>query len=294
MELSMKNVEITPLVECSFGLDGGAMFGIIPKPLWERTNPADSGNRIDMATRCLVMRVDERVILVDAGMGTKWDDKSKRIYKVAHAAGTLVEQLAAIDLTPDDITDVLITHMHFDHIGGLTEHAEDGSLRPIFNRATHWVQRENWAWAHSPSLRDAGSYRRENFEPLVGPKGVDLRLIDGVSTLFDAIEVIPTRGHTPGMQILKFKVEEQTVVYVADLIPTRGHLQLAYVMGYDVYPLTTVSEKHELLENAVNNDWIIAFEHDPEHGFARVERTRPDRYAITQSADDLGDLLKDA
>lgn len=278
------------LPECRFGLDGGAMFGIVPKPLWQRSNPADDANRIAMTTRCLYLECGAHRVLVDTGMGDKWSEKERSIYAVERPAGPLRAQLAAIGVDPDTITDVVLTHLHFDHAGGLTEVGAEGAMVATFPEATHHVQRENWVWAHHPSRRDAGSYRRENFALLGAPDGPDLVLHDGVTTLFDAIELIPCHGHTPGMQILKFDVGGQTVVYLADLIPTLGHLQLAWVMGYDLHPLVTVREKHEVLENAIRNDWVLAVEHDPDHGFARIERAGVEKYRVAARSADLAGL----
>ena len=286
----LKSVSVQPLIECFFGLDGGAMFGIIPRPLWQRTNPPDAANRIRLATRCLYLEHDTRRILIDAGMGQKWSEKESGIYALEHGeVGGIRAKLSAMGVDPDAITDVVLTHLHFDHAGGLTWRDPTGALRATFPQATHWVQRENWVWAHHPSRRDAGSYRLENFAFLGQPGGPKLELIDGVTTLFDTLEVIPTQGHTPGMQLVRFQSGGQTAIYVADLIPTLGHLQLPYVMGYDVYPLSTVREKHEVLENAIKNDWVLALEHDPERGFARIERAGVDRYAVASA----GALLED-
>ncbi len=284
----MKARRALPIVECTFGLDGGAMFGVVPRPLWSRSNPADDRNRIDLAARCLVIDIDDRRVLVDTGMGDDWHGKTADIYKVDHPEGSLRAQLDARGIAPDSITDVLMTHLHFDHAGGLMRTDDGGSRTPTFPAARHWVQRENWVWAHHPTLRDAGSYRRDDFAALGDL--VDLELVDGVSEILPGIQVIPTRGHTPGMQIVRFDVGDHRVVYVADLIPTLGHLQLAWVMGYDVYPLSTVREKHEVLENAVNNDWVLALEHDPVHAFARIERDGPDRYRVAEAVARLEDL----
>lgn len=277
----MSVTRLETIIESRFGLDGGAMFGIVPKPLWERTNPADDNNRIEMAARCLYLEVGDRRVLVDTGMGTKWSEKEAGIYALRHTT-SLGESLALRGIAPEEITDVVMTHLHFDHAGGLTLQTDEG-LRPTFPGATHWIQRENWVWAHAPSVRDAGSYRKENFGPLA-ESGVEIRLIDGHATPFDGVEVIVSRGHTPGMQMIKFDFDGQTIVYVADLIPTHGHVPVPYVMGYDVYPLTTCSEKAELLANAVDNDWIIGLEHDPEHGFVRVERRPNGRFRAAATA----------
>lgn len=285
----MNATRVLPIVECQFGLDGGAMFGIVPKPLWERTNPADENNRIAMATRCLYLEFGERKVLVDAGMGDKWSEKEVGIYAIQHPQGSLRSQLSSQGVNPDEITDVVITHLHFDHVGGLTVAGPEGLL-PTFPQARHWVQRENWVWANSPSARDAGSYRKENFTPLAGPGGVDLRMTDGHCSPFDGIEFIVSNGHTPGMQLVKFQVDGQTVVHVADLVPTCGHVPVPYVMGYDVYPLTTCTEKAEFLANAVDNDWVLALEHDPDNAYMRVERAANGRYKVAARSNRLENI----
>jgi glyoxylase-like metal-dependent hydrolase (beta-lactamase superfamily II) len=292
----LKTVTVTPVVESTFGLDGGAMFGIIPKPLWQRTNPADESNRITLATRCLVLSFDDRRVLIDGGMGDKWSAKDQSIYDLRHTAPAPSEgapaaetrlraALRASGVDPESITDVLITHLHFDHVGGLTYRDDQGQLQATFPKAAHHVQRENWVWAHSPSLRDAGSYRAENFSLFGTPTGPAFNLLDGVSKVWDAVEVIPTRGHTPGLQMIRFQTATDMALYVSDVIPTLGHLQLPYVMGYDLYPLTTVREKHEILENAVRHGWLIGFEHDPTCAFAHIERAGTDRYRALPSVE---------
>lgn len=279
---------IESIVESEFGLDGGAMFGIIPKPLWERTNPADDRNRIAMTARCLYLEVGDRCVLVDTGMGDKWGAKEQDIYHVRHPRGGLRTQLESRGIDADSITDVVLTHLHFDHAGGTTR-MEGDRLVPTLPTATHWVQRKHWVWAHNPSIRDGGSFRPENFAVLGTPDGPPLELVDGHATLFPGVEVIVSDGHTPGMQMVKCDVGGQTVVFTADLLPTAGHVQVPYVMGYDVAPLTTCAEKAELLKNAVQNDWVLALDHDPNDGFVRVERDARGRYAVARRGS-LSDL----
>jgi glyoxylase-like metal-dependent hydrolase (beta-lactamase superfamily II) len=273
-------VNVTPLVEARFGLDGGAMFGIIPRPLWQRTNPADDQNRIDMACRCLLIEYPDRNVLVDVGIGTKWRDKERDIYKIHDQDAGLSAALQTKGLTAESIDDVILTHLHFDHAGGVSEYAEDGeSVRATFPNARHWVQRRNWSWAHAPSARDQGSYREIDFSFLgTAADAPPLELVDGVDEIMPGVEVLPVHGHTFGMQIVKITTAQATYVHLADLIPTSSHMRDPYVMGYDLQPLVTVREKRELLYEAAKHDWLMIFEHDPTTAVARVEhdeRGRP-------------------
>jgi glyoxylase-like metal-dependent hydrolase (beta-lactamase superfamily II) len=267
------------LTEAMFGLDGGAMFGIIPKPLWNRTNPGDENNRINLACRCMLVRYPGDVnVLVDVGIGTKWSDKEREIYKINRQDAAMEKALAASDLTPEDIDHVVLTHLHFDHAGGVSTFDDANNVVPTFPNAQHWVQKRNWGWANSPSARDGGSYRQIDFGFFEGGEGA-LELVDGPGEILPGIEVFPMNGHTFGMQIVKVTDAAGDVwVHLADLIPTTSHLRDPYVMGYDLQPLVTVEEKREILYHAARNDWWLVFEHDPEVGAAQVEfdeRERP-------------------
>ncbi len=269
-----------PIVEATFGLDGGAMFGIVPRPLWERSNPADDNNRIDLATRCLYVEYDDGMrVLVDVGIGTKWSEKERGIYKIDNQDSGLTKALKEqFNCTPDDIDHVVLTHLHFDHAGGLSRWSDDtGASEAVFNNAHHWVQRRNWAWAHAPSARDGGSYRNEDFGFLAGLDAPDMTHVDGIDEILPGIEVIPCHGHTFGMQLVKVTTPDGIYVHCADLIPTASHLKDAYVMGYDLQPLETVKEKRALLYEAMRHDWILVFEHDPNMACARVEADKRGR-----------------
>ena len=270
---------VTPLMEARFGLDGGAMFGIIPRPLWKRTNPPDENNRIDMACRCVLVEYTDRTVLVDTGIGTKWSDKERDIYKIHDQDRGLQSALADRDLGPKDIDDVVLTHLHFDHAGGVSRWADDGeSVEATFPGARHWLQRRNWSWGNSPSARDAGSYRTIDFSFFEDSADApELELVDGIAEIMPGIEVLPVHGHTHGMQVVKITTESHTFAYLADLIPTTSHMRDPYVMGYDLQPVVTVEEKREILYEAGRNDWILIFEHDPETGFARVEMDEKER-----------------
>lgn len=253
-----------------FGLDGGAMFGIVPKPLWERTNPPDKENRIKLATRNLLLISDSKKILVDTGMGTKWSDKSKEIYAIDQRTYSMDESLMKLNLRSGDITDVILTHLHFDHTGGSTIR-NNGKLEPAFPNAVYYVQKQNYQWAVNPSERDSASYIKENFVPL-NDAGV-LMQIEGEKNLDDEIELIIVNGHTFGQQLLKISDSENTILYCCDLFPTTSHIPLPYVMGYDLQPLVTVEEKKKVLKSALDEDWKLFFEHDFETTYATVNST---------------------
>ena len=229
-----------------FGLDGGAMFGIIPKPLWEKTNSADEINRVTLATRNLLLISDDKKILIDTGIGTKWDDKLKEIYRIDQ---TLNIENAIIQqgLRTEDITDVILTHLHFDHTGGSTKN-ENGKLFPTFPNAKYFVQKKNFEWAMNPSDRDKGSYIKENFEPLV-KEGV-LNLVDGEIDFDENISFKIINGHTFGQQMIKISDSESTVLYCSDLIPFVSHIRIPYVMGYDLQPLITVARKEKIFKDS--------------------------------------------
>ena len=270
---SVHPVQVTPLVESRFGLDGGAMFGIIPRPLWSKTNPPDERNRIAMTSRCaLITMSDGQRALLDVGMGADWSDKDRDIYHIHDQDPGLRGQLAAHGLRPEDIDHVILTHLHFDHAGGLSELDERGQRRAVFGRATHWVQRRNWSWAHSPSARDGGSYRLDDFAFLGQQADAPpLTLLDGVAHPLPDVEVLPLHGHTFGMQAVKIKTPQETYLFPADLIPTSSHLRSPYVMGYDLQPLITVQEKQALVYEAARHGWILIYEHDPVTPMSRVE-----------------------
>jgi glyoxylase-like metal-dependent hydrolase (beta-lactamase superfamily II) len=251
-----------------FGLDGGAMFGIIPKPLWQKTNPPDEANRIRLATRNLLLESESKKILIDTGMGNKWDDKSKNIYAVDSKL-SMNSSLEKNGLIPADITDVILTHLHFDHTGGSTV-SNNGKLEPAFPNAKYYVQKQNYDWAMKPSDRDKGSYIKENFLPLI-EEGV-LEFTIGNAEFDDEIEFIVINGHTFGHQMIKISDENNTFLFCGDLLPTVSHIPLPYIMGYDLQPLVTLQEKIKYLKTVVDEEWKIFFEHDPESAIATVKK----------------------
>ena len=252
----------------SFGLDGGAMFGIIPKPLWQKTNLADDVNRVRLATRNLLLESDSKKILIDTGMGDKWDDKSRNIYAVDEKL-SMDSALSGKGLKSDEITDVILTHLHFDHTGGSTKKI-NGKLQPAFPNAKYYVQKQNFEWAINPSDRDKGSYIKENFQPLM-EEGV-LNLINGNKHFDDEIEFFVINGHTFGQQMVKISDGKNTFLFCSDLIPFYSHIPLHYIMGYDLQPLVTLQEKKKYLKIAVEENWKLFFGHDPEIAFATVKK----------------------
>ncbi|MBX2820399.1 MAG: MBL fold metallo-hydrolase [Rhodothermaceae bacterium] len=253
-----------------FGLDGGAMFGIVPKPLWERRIPADSKNRIPLNMRCLLIEGEGRLMLVDNGLGDKYDQKFGSIFGVDTEYAELHRSLHAAGVSAEDITDVIITHLHFDHCGGTTSRDGD-ALRMVFKNATHHVQKSHWEWAQVPNIRERNSFLKENLEPM-GASG-QLRLLSGTAEIAPGIEVFAVSGHTEGMQLVKLSDGEHTLVYAADLIPTHAHVPMAWNMAYDIHPLKTIQEKEVVLEQAVREGWSLFLEHDPEVEVISLKRS---------------------
>lgn len=253
----------------TFALDGGAMFGIIPKPLWEKTNPPDEKNRIQLGARCLLLQSDSKKILLETGIGNGWDDKFNSIYKVNQSENNLFISLKEKGITPSDITDVILTHLHFDHVGGAVIF-EDGKPLPTFPNANYFVQKEHFEYSQNPSEKDKGSFIKNRFLPLV-EHGV-LKTIN--DTQFDdEIEFIIVNGHTVSQQLIKLSDGNQTYLYAADLIPFYSQIPVVYLMSYDIYPLKTIAEKNKYLSLAVEEDWKIIFGHDPNIALATVQQT---------------------
>ena len=251
-----------------FALDGGAMFGIIPKPLWEKEVPADEQNRITMVTRSLLLVSDDHKIIVDTGNGTKWQEKFRDIYRIELDNLNLEKSLAKYNFTPRDITDVYCTHLHFDHVGGNTKIVA-GKLEPVFPNATYWVQNENWELANSPSEKDAGSFMSADWSVLL--ENNMIHFVDGKESFLPEIENHLTYGHTTGLMHPIIGDSTNKLIYMADLIPMAAHIPLPWVMAYDIHPALTVQEKGEILPTIVDEDWIIFFEHDPVHQAATVQ-----------------------
>lgn len=265
-----------------FALDGGAMFGIIPKPLWEKSNPPDEKNRIKLGAKSILLESDSRKILVDTGIGSTWDEKFLKIYDVQFHNNNLFDELNKVNIKPDEITDVILTHLHFDHTGGSVIE-QNGKMIPAFPNADYHVQKEHFDWALNPSDRDRGSFIKNRFVPLA-EEGV-LKFIND-KYFDDEIEFIKVYGHTIGMQLIKIFDSSNTILYCADLVPTSSHVPVPYVMGYDIQPLNTVKEKNELFPMAVEEEWKLIFEHDPKILAATINKTEKG-YSLKETFENL-------
>jgi len=254
-----------------FGLDGGAMFGIIPKPLWSKFNPTDEQNRVTLHARNLLLISDSRKILIDTGIGSDWDEKFIRNYRLDQTENTMFRSLNNFGIKPDEITDVLLTHLHFDHTGGST-YLKDGKWIPTFPNAKYYVQKKHFEWALSPTDRDRGSFIQNRFMPLHN-EGL-LNFIDGEVQFDNEIEFLTINGHTSFQQMIKVHDSSNTVLFCGDLFPFTSHIPIPYVMGYDLQPLVTVQEKKKILPIAIEQNWKLFFEHDPEVIMATVAESQ--------------------
>ena len=253
--------EVLPIETGRFALDGGAMFGVVPWVFWTKTNPPDERRRITLAARCLLIRGNGKVILVDDGNGTKFSEKLKDIYRLDNSQSDLISSLALHGVAPGDVTDVILTHLHFDHAGGSTK-VENGKLVPTFPRARYYVQKAHWELAKKPTEKDRGSFMRDDYEPLL-EHGV-LEFVEGEFELFPGIKMLVCNGHTTAQQLPKISDGKTSLLFCCDLFPTISHLPLPYVMAYDVRPLVTIEEKKKVLERAYEERWKLFLEHDPE------------------------------
>jgi len=244
-----------------FGLDGGAMFGVVPRVLWAKSNPPDDKNRIVMASRSLLVVGNGRRILIDVGNGSKYNDKLRAIYNFDNSRFDIISSLKKHSLSPAEITDVILTHLHFDHAGGSTVR-ENGEVRPAFPNARYYVQGEHWKAAQHPTERDRASFFPDDFLPL--ERYGQLELLDGEGEVLPGIQVRLMHGHTTALQCPLITDGQHTVFYCADLMPTTSHITPPWIMAYDLRPLVTLEEKKRILREAVDRHWILYFEHDPE------------------------------
>ena len=265
-----------PIEAGNFKLDGGAMFGVVPKSLWQRTNPSDSNNMIDVASRCLLVEDGERLLLIDTGMGSK---QSEKFFGYYYRWGNydLVSSIKNAGFSCDQITDVVFTHLHFDHCGGGSVWDESKSFyRPLFKNAKYWSNKNHWAWAKKPNPREKASFLNENLSPIESSGA--LSFISDHSPGFKHkpeinLEILFVNGHTEKQMIPKIHYKNKAIVFAADLIPTSGHLPVPYVMGYDVRPLVSMSEKELFLKEAVENNYYLFLEHDAHNEIITLKNT---------------------
>ena len=272
-----------------FKLDGGAMFGVVPKSIWNKTNPADGNNLCTWAMRCLLVQEGNRLILVDTGIGDKQDARFLSHYYL-HGDDTLDKSLARHGFHRDDITDVFLTHLHFDHCGGAIVRDAEGKLVAAFKNAVYWSNEEHWAWATQPNDREKASFLKENILPI--QESGQLRFLparNGVALSPDMdFSIRLAGGHTAAMMLPQIRYKDRTLVYMADLLPSTGHLPLPYVMAYDMFPLTTLTEKKAFLQEALEGRYVLYLEHDPINECCTLEQTeRGIRQAETFALKDL-------
>ena len=263
--------EITLFNHGFLSLDGGAMFGSVPRPLWERKAHPDEKHRITLATRSLLIRNQEICALVDVGCGNKWSEKEKNIFNFQPTA--LLDRSFQVE----EVTDLIITHLHFDHAGGLTHRDTDGNLQLSYPNAKVWLQKENYQEAINPNIRERASYLQEHVSLL---QNADLRLTDGVQEILPDIWVHQSNGHTQGLQYIEIRGGDVPVLYPSDLIPTAHHLPLPYHMGYDMCAKTLLDEKMPFLEKAIQEQALVVFEHDPETAVATIGKNEKGQYCV--------------
>ena len=257
-------MKIHPLNTGNFKLDGGAMFGVVPKSIWQKTNPADANNMCDWSMRSRLIEDGNKLILIDAGIGDKQSEKFFSHYYM-FGNDSLNGNLKALGFSPNDITDVFLTHLHFDHCGGAIQwNKERTGFEPAFKNATYWSTENHWKWATEPNPREKASFLSENILPI--QESGQLKFIDRTGdftkNVFENFDVLFVDGHTESMMIPHITYQNKTVVFMADLLPSVGHIPLPFVMGYDTRPLITMSEKEKFLNNAVKNEFVLFLEHD--------------------------------
>lgn len=256
-----------------FKLDGGAMFGVVPKSLWTRTNPADDNNLCTWAMRCLLIEDGDRLILIDNGCGNKQDARFFRHYYL-HGDGSLDGSLKQAGFSPEDVTDMFLTHLHFDHCGGGVDYVgeEKEKLALHFPNARYWSNADHWQWATQPNAREKASFLKENILPM--QESGQLNFVDlQAQSPFEQFEVITADGHTDKQMLPKIRYKEHTIVFMADLLPSTGHIPLPYVMGYDTRPLLTLEEKGAFLKEAADEGYVLFLEHDSVNQCCTVKHT---------------------
>ena len=268
-------MNLYPINAGNFKLDGGAMFGVVPKSLWQKTNPSDSDNLIDLTARCMLIESGSRLILVDAGMGDKQSEKFFSYYK-PWGDDSLIKSINSAGFSIDEITDVFLTHLHFDHCGGSTVLNSNNVSVPLFKNAKYWSNKNHWEWATNPNSREKASFLKENLSPI--EESGQLCFLDVKSPGFNhynelGLDVLFVDGHTEKQMIPKVSYNGKEIVFMADLLPTAGHIPLPYIMGYDVRPLTTLEEKRSFLNLAVQEEYCLFMEHDANNEIITLKST---------------------
>ena len=264
-------MKIYPIETGNFKLDGGAMFGVVPKTIWQKTNPADANNLISMSMRCMLIEDGNRLILVDTGLGSKQSDKFFGYYFL-FGDFSLDLSLAKYGFHRDDITDVFLTHLHFDHCGGSIQWNKDKTgYEPAFKNAKFWSNQEHWNWATNPNPREKASFLKENILPI--EESGQLNFVDNNPSVQLGFEILKMDGHTEKQMLPKITYQGKTIVFMADLLPTTGHIPLPYVMGYDTRPLLTIKEKASFLNEAADNEYFLFLEHDAYSELCTVQHT---------------------
>ncbi len=269
-------MNLFPITAGNLKLDGGAMFGVVPKSLWQKTNPADANNMIELTTRCLLIEDGNRLILIDNGMGNK---QSKKFFGYYHLWGdhTLEGSLKKHGFHPDDITDVFLTHLHFDHCGGSIQWNKDKTgYEPAFKNAHFWSNKDHWLWATQPNRREKASFLRENIIPIEESgqlKFTSLPQDDLLKNSELGFDIFFANGHTDKQMVPLIKYKDKTIAFMADLLPTVGHLPLPFIMGYDTRPLLSLNEKEKFLNIAAENNYYLFLEHDAHNEIITVQKT---------------------
>ncbi len=261
MARSFSPFTLHSIIAGHFGLDGGVAFGVVPRVLWGNEIEPDAMGRVQLVTRVLVVERDDRRVLIDAGPGQAWDAKPREMYRIEEGPD-LRACLEGAGIDPETITDVVISHLHWDHAGGLIRReSESAPLTLSLPKAAHHVQRRNWKWAHTPSEYDRRAYRQGDLDLL--ERSGRLHFVEGETELMEGIFLIPCEGHTVGQQLVRIDGQDGSVLYTGDAIPTAAHLRSAWGLAYDLYPLTVIEEKKQLLAEALEASWLLAFPHDP-------------------------------
>lgn len=267
-------MKIYPLNTGNFKLDGGAMFGVVPKSIWSRTNTPDDNNMCEWAMRAMLIEDGDRLMIVDTGIGDKQSEKFFSYYYL-YGDDSLIGNLNQLGFSPDDITDVFLTHLHFDHVGGAVERFGEDQFRPVFKNAIYWSNDKHWEWATKPNPREKASFLSENILPIQesGQLKFIERIGDYTKNVFPDMDVLFVDGHTESQMLPHIKYKDKTIVFIADLLPSVGHIPLPYVMGYDTRPLLTLSEKEKFLNKAADENYILFLEHDAYNECCTVKHT---------------------